>query len=104
LIEPLSFGETYLDVTANKKRESSASLLAEEIRLQFFNEVGLTASAGISLNKFVAKLCDYNTNGQKMRIQMRFYPLEVLLIRKFHEWKVTMKMYHQVFYWFEAAQ
>jgi DNA polymerase-4 len=52
LIEPLSL-RTYLDVTANKKGESSASLLAEEIRLQFFNEVGLTASAGISVNKFV---------------------------------------------------
>jgi DNA polymerase-4 len=52
LIEPLSL-KTYLDVTVNKKR-IHASLLAEEIRLQFFNEVGLTASAGISINKFVA--------------------------------------------------
>jgi DNA polymerase-4 len=37
----------------NKKGNPSASILAEEIRLRIFNEVGLTASAGISVNKFV---------------------------------------------------
>jgi DNA polymerase-4 len=67
LIEPLSLDEAYLDVTKNKKGNPSASLLAEEIRLRIFNEVGLTASAGISVNKFVAKIAsDYNKpNGQK---------------------------------------
>jgi DNA polymerase-4 len=59
--------EAYLDVTQNKKGNPSASLLAEEIRLRIFYEVGLTASAGISVNKFVAKIAsDYNKpNGQK---------------------------------------
>nr|WP_315157063.1 DNA polymerase IV [uncultured Flavobacterium sp.] len=67
LIEPLSLDEAYLDVTKNKKGNPSASLLAEEIRARIFNEVGLTASAGISVNKFVAKIAsDYNKpNGQK---------------------------------------
>lgn len=67
LVEPLSLDEAYLDVTKNKKGNPSASLLAQEIRLRIFNEVGLTASAGISVNKFVAKIAsDYNKpNGQK---------------------------------------
>ncbi len=67
LIEPLSLDEAYLDVTKNKKGNPSASLLAQEIRARIFNEVGLTASAGISVNKFVAKIAsDYNKpNGQK---------------------------------------
>jgi len=67
LVEPLSLDEAYLDVTTNKKGNPSASLLAEEIRTRIFNEVGLTASAGISINKFVAKVAsDYNKpNGQK---------------------------------------
>jgi len=67
LIEPLSLDEAYLDVTNNKKGNPSATLLAEEIRARIFNEVGLTASAGISVNKFVAKIAsDYNKpNGQK---------------------------------------
>lgn len=67
LVEPLSLDEAYLDVTKNKKGNPSASLLAQEIRARIFNEVGLTASAGISVNKFVAKVAsDYNKpNGQK---------------------------------------
>ncbi|MBF4470801.1 DNA polymerase IV [Flavobacterium sp. HJJ] len=67
LIEPLSLDEAYLDVTKNKKGNPSATLLAQEIRMRIFKEVGLTASAGISVNKFVAKIAsDYNKpNGQK---------------------------------------
>ncbi|AOW08583.1 DNA polymerase IV [Flavobacterium gilvum] len=67
LVEPLSLDEAYLDVTNNKKGNPSATLLAKEIRERIFNEVGLTASAGISVNKFVAKIAsDYNKpNGQK---------------------------------------
>lgn len=67
LVEPLSLDEAYLDVTENKKGNPSASLLAEEIRMRIQNEIGLTASAGISINKFIAKVAsDYNKpNGQK---------------------------------------
>jgi DNA polymerase IV len=67
LVEPLSLDEAYLDVTQNKKGNPSASLIAQEIRQRIFDEVGLTASAGISINKFVAKVAsDYNKpNGQK---------------------------------------
>ena len=67
LVEPLSLDEAYLDVTQNKKGNVSATLLAQEIRQRIFEEVALTASAGISVNKFVAKIAsDYNKpNGQK---------------------------------------
>jgi DNA polymerase-4 len=67
LVEPLSLDEAYLDVTHNKKGNPSASLIAQEIRHRIFTETGLTASAGISINKFIAKVAsDYNKpNGQK---------------------------------------
>src|SRR5690606_35745497 len=66
LVEPLSLDEAYLDVTRNKKGIPSATLIAAQIRERIFNETGLTASAGISINKFVAKIAsDYNKpNGQ----------------------------------------
>jgi len=67
LVEPLSLDEAYLDVTKNKKNFPSATILAQQIRQQIFDEVGLNASAGISINKFVAKIAsDVNKpNGQK---------------------------------------
>jgi len=99
LVEPLSLDEAYLDVTQNKKGNPSATLLAQEIRKRIFDETGLTASAGISVNKFVAKIAsDYNKpNGQKT-----FNPdevttfLEALDIRKFYGiGKVTAERMYQ---------
>lgn len=67
LIEPLSLDEAYLDVTQNKKNMTSANEIAREIRQKIFEKTGLTASAGISVNKFLAKIAsDINKpNGQK---------------------------------------
>ena len=67
LVEPLSLDEAYLDVTQNKKQLFSATNMAEEIRAKIFERTGLTASAGISINKLVAKIAsDYHKpNGQK---------------------------------------
>ncbi len=67
LVEPLSLDEAYLDVTENKKQMESANEIAREIRKRIFEETGLTASAGISVNKFLAKVAsDYHKpNGQK---------------------------------------
>lgn len=100
LVEPLSLDEAYLDVTINKKGNPSASLLAEEIRLRIFNEVGLTASAGISVNKFVAKIAsDYNKpNGQKtVNPDEVIAFLEELPIRKFYGvGKVTTEKMYQL--------
>ncbi len=60
LVEPLSIDEAFLDVTHNKKNLPSASLIAKEIKLRIKEVTGLTASAGISVNKFLAKIAsDY---------------------------------------------
>lgn len=60
LVEPLSLDEAYLDVTKNKKDISSATLLAQEIKDKIHERTGLTASAGVSMNKFLAKVAsDY---------------------------------------------
>ena len=100
LVEPLSLDEAYLDVTHNKKGNPSASLIAEEIRLRILNEVGLTASAGISINKFIAKVAsDVNKpNGQKTVSPDEVIPfLEQLPIRKFYGvGKVTAEKMYQL--------
>src|ERR1700722_14999651 len=66
LIEPLSLDEAYLDVTEDLRGLSSASATAKEIRTRIFDQTGLTASAGISYNKFLAKLASSQRkpNGQ----------------------------------------
>jgi DNA polymerase-4 len=56
LVEPLSLDEAYLDVTENSRGESSATRIAEEIRARIRAETMLTASAGVSYNKFLAKI------------------------------------------------
>jgi DNA polymerase-4 len=56
LIQPLSLDEAYLDVTAPLVYRGSAVAIAEEIRATIRSETGLTASAGVSYNKFLAKL------------------------------------------------
>jgi DNA polymerase-4 len=66
LIEPLSLDEAYLDVTQDLRGLQTASATAKEIRACIFEETGLTASAGISYNKFLAKLASSQRkpNGQ----------------------------------------
>jgi len=56
LVEPLSLDEAFLDVSVNHKNSSSATLIAKEIRRRIFEKTGLTASAGVSVNKFLAKI------------------------------------------------
>lgn len=56
LVEPLSLDEAFLDVTTNYLNEGSASRIAEQIRRQIYQELHLTASAGVSFNKFLAKV------------------------------------------------
>lgn len=98
-VEPLSLDEAYLDVTENKKGNPSATLIAKEIRNRIYKEVGLTASAGISVNKFVAKVAsDYNKpNGQKtVNPEDVLEFLEDLDIRKFYGvGKVTAEKMYQ---------
>ena len=56
LVEPLSLDEAYLDVTVNKKNISSATIIAKEIKEAILRKTGLSSSAGISYNKFLAKI------------------------------------------------
>lgn len=98
LVEPLSLDEAYLDVTQNKKGLKSASMIALDIRRRIFEELGLTASAGISVNKFVAKVAsDVNKpNGQKTVPPDEVMPfIEALDIKKFYGiGKVTTQKMH----------
>lgn len=65
-IEPLSLDEAYLDVTDSPHKDGSATRIASEIRAQIEGELGLTASAGIAPNKFLAKIASdwKKPNGQ----------------------------------------
>lgn len=86
LVEPLSLDEAFLDVTQNHKNIAYATQIAEEIRQRIYEETSLTASAGISFNKFLAKIAsDYRKpNGQfiiKPNIAEKF--IEELPIEKF---------------------
>ena len=87
LIEPLSLDEAFLDVTENKKNIILAADIAREIRARINDEIGLTASAGISINKFIAKAA---TEVNKPDGQKTIHPSQVdefidsLPIHKFH--------------------
>ena len=60
IIEPLSLDEAYLDVTENKKGIEYASVIAKRIKSEIYKEIGITSSAGVSYNKFLAKIAsDY---------------------------------------------
>jgi DNA polymerase IV len=87
LVEPLSLDEAFLDVTIAKKGKPSATLIAKEIRDRIKSEIGLNASAGISYNKFLAKVAsDLNKpNGQAVILPHEAESfLEKLPIEKFH--------------------
>jgi DNA polymerase-4 len=87
LIEPLSLDEAYLDVTANDAGLPTAWLTAKAIRARILQETGLTASAGVSYNKFLAKLA---SSQRKPNGQFAITPeegpafVEALPVAKFH--------------------
>lgn len=61
MVEPLSLDEAFLDVTENHKNIPYATQIAKDIKRKIFETTGLTASAGVSYNKFLAKIAsDYN--------------------------------------------
>jgi len=66
LVEPLSLDEAYLDVTASPHFRGSATLIAQDIRARIAETVGITASAGVASNKFLAKIASdwHKPNGQ----------------------------------------
>ena len=75
LVEPLALDEAFLDVTTNKKNIELASDIAREIRIRIVEEVGITASAGISINKFTAKIA---TEINKPNGQKTIHPVDVV--------------------------
>lgn len=87
LIEPLSLDEAYLDVTDDQQRVGSATHTARLIRMAIARETGLTASAGISYNKFLAKIA---SDQNKPDGQCVIRPTEgkafvaALSVRRFH--------------------
>jgi DNA polymerase-4 len=87
LIEPLALDEAYLDVTANTAALPTAWLTAKAIRARILEETGLTASAGVSYNKFLAKLA---SDQRKPNGQFAITPeegpafVEALPVAKFH--------------------
>lgn len=86
LVEPLSLDEAFLDVTENKKELKSAILIARQIREKIKEKTGLSASAGVSYNKFLAKTAsDLNKpNGQAVILPEEAEAfLEKLPIEKF---------------------
>jgi len=87
IIEPLSLDEAYLDITENLKGINSATQIAEEIRARIRAETELTASAGVSYNKFLAKLAsDHRKPDGLFAITPKMGPefVEALPVRKFH--------------------
>lgn len=87
LVEPLSLDEAYLDVTENLRNIPTASATAKEVRERIFAETALTASAGISYNKFLAKLAsDYRKPNGQFVITPEMGPsfIEELPVAKFH--------------------
>jgi DNA polymerase IV len=87
IIEPLSLDEAYLDVTENLKGIASATEIAEHIRAKIRRETNLTASAGVSYNKFLAKLAsDHRKPDGLFVITPKMGPafVEGLPVEKFH--------------------
>ncbi|MBD9597805.1 MULTISPECIES: DNA polymerase IV [unclassified Ensifer] len=87
LIEPLSLDEAYLDVTDNLKGMELATEIAEEIRAKIKARTGLTASAGVSYNKFLAKMAsDQRKPDGLFVITPKNGPafVEALPVKKFH--------------------
>jgi len=87
IIEPLSLDEAYLDVTENLQSITSATTIAEQIRARIWAETQLTASAGVSYNKFLAKLAsDYRKPDGLFVITPEMGPIliEALKVERFH--------------------
>ena len=87
LIQPLSLDEAYLDVTMNRRAIETAWITAKEIRARILEETRLTASAGISYNKFLAKLAsDHRKPNGQFAVTPEMGPawVETLPVAAFH--------------------
>jgi DNA polymerase-4 len=100
LIEPLSLDEAFLDVTKDKKDIGSATVIAKKIRSEIRSRTGLTASAGVSVNKFLAKIAsDINKPDGLFLIKPEDAEkfIEALAVEKFYGiGKVTAEKMHKL--------
>jgi DNA polymerase-4 len=100
LIEPLSLDEAFLDVTKDKKDIGSATVIAKKIRSEIRSRTGLTASAGVSVNKFLAKIAsDINKPDGLFLIKPEDAEkfIEALVVEKFYGiGKVTAEKMHKL--------
>lgn len=100
LVEPLSLDEAYLDVTQNKKGIETATDIAIEIKQRIKSEIGLTASAGVSVNKFLAKVAsDYRKPDGLFIVkphQVQAFVKELPIEKFFGVGKVTGDKMHQL--------
>lgn len=100
LVEPLSLDEAFLDVTVNHKNIRSATVIAREIKQRIKETTGLTASAGVSYNKFLAKIAsDYNKPDGLFVItpqQAEAFVEKLEIERFFGVGKVTAEKMHSV--------
>lgn len=98
IIEPVALDEAYLDVTENKEKLPYASTVARHIRQDIYRVTGLTASAGVSLNKFLAKIASGTNKPNGMTVILPEDAeafVEQLPIEKFHGiGKVTATKMH----------
>lgn len=100
LIEPLSLDEAYLDVTGSTIKGGSATLIAEEIRQRVKQTVGITISAGVAPNKFIAKIAsDWNKPDGLCVItpdQLESFVLQLPVRKIYGVGKVTTAKLHQM--------
>ena len=100
LVEPLALDEAYLDVTQNKKQMPSATAIAKEIKQTIWYQTGLSASAGISINKFLAKMASGMDKPDGLFVilpEAAVGFVESLAIEKFHGiGKVTAAKMHDL--------
>lgn len=100
LVEPLSLDEAYLDVSHTLQLQGSATRIAQEIRHRIANEVGITVSAGVAPNKFLAKIAsDWNKPDGLYVIlpeQVEGFVTQLEVDRLFGVGKVTAAKLHQL--------
>ncbi len=100
LVEPVALDEAYLDVSENKLNLPYASTVARHIRADIFRETNLTASAGVSINKFLAKMASGKNKPNGMTVILPENAetfVEQLPIEKFHGiGKVTANKMHSL--------
>jgi DNA polymerase IV len=100
LVEPLAPDEAYLDMMHNEQEASSATAIARKIKQAILEETGLTASTGVSINKFLAKVASDMNKPDGLTVipphESESF-VESLPIEKFHGIEqVTVKKMHKL--------